>query len=66
MPGGAVIANLMFSGPAVSISARDRGSAAYFLFQIGATLGLLLVIFALARSGRSRAAPAAVSANPFS
>ena len=60
--GGAVIANLMFSGPAVSISSRNRASAAHFLSEIVATLGLLLVIFALARSGRSRSVPAAAGA----
>jgi glycerol uptake facilitator-like aquaporin len=60
--GGAVVANLMFSGAAVSISAKDRSSPAHFLSEIVATLGLLLVIFALARSGRSRTAPAAVGA----
>jgi glycerol uptake facilitator-like aquaporin len=60
--GGAVVANLMFSGAAVSISAKHRGSAAHFLSEVVATLGLLLVIFALARSGRSRTAPAAVGA----
>jgi arsenate reductase len=52
----------MFSGPAVSISGNDRASAAHFLSEIVATLGLLLVIFALARSGRSSTAPAAVGA----
>jgi glycerol uptake facilitator-like aquaporin len=60
--GGAVVANLMFSGPAVSISAKHRGSPAHFLSEVVATAGLLLVIFALARSGRSRTAPAAVGA----
>jgi arsenate reductase len=60
--GGAVIANLMFSAPAVTIAGQDRASAAHFLSEIVATLGLLLVIFALARSGRSRTAPAAVGA----
>jgi glycerol uptake facilitator-like aquaporin len=60
--GGAVMANLMFSGAAVSISAKHRGSPAHFLSEVIATLGLLLVIFALARSGRSRTAPAAVGA----
>ena len=59
---GAVIANLMFAGAAVSVSAKDRGSPAHFLSEVVATLGLILVIFALARSGRSPAAPAAVGA----
>jgi glycerol uptake facilitator-like aquaporin len=60
--GGAVAANLMFSRAAVSISAKHRGSPAHFLSEVIATLGLVLLIFALARSGRSRAAPAAVGA----
>ena len=60
--GGAVAANLMFALPAVSISAKHRATPAHFLSEVIATLGLLLVIFALARSGRSRSAPAAVGA----
>jgi glycerol uptake facilitator-like aquaporin len=59
---GAVVANVMFSAPAVTISTKDRASGAHFLSEVVATLGLLLVIFALARTGRSRAAPAAVGA----
>ena len=60
--GGAVVANLMFSKAAVSISSHDRASGAHFLSEVVATLGLILVIFALARSGRSHSAPAAVGA----
>ena len=60
--GGAVLANLMFARAAVSLSAQDRSSPAHFLSEVVATLGLVLVIFALARSGRSRAVPAAVGA----
>ena len=60
--GGAVLANLMFALPAVTISAMQRASGAHFLSEVIATFGLLLVIFALARSGRSRSAPAAVGA----
>jgi glycerol uptake facilitator-like aquaporin len=59
---GAVVANLMFALPAVSISVKDRATAGHFLSEIIATLGLMLVIFALARSGRSRVTPAAVGA----
>ena len=59
---GAVLANLMFALPAVSISAKHRATPAHFLSEIIATIGLMLVIFALARSGRSRSAPAAVGA----
>jgi glycerol uptake facilitator-like aquaporin len=60
--GGAVVANLMFSRAAVSISTKHRDSGAHFLSEVVATLGLMLVIFALARTGRSRSAPAAVGA----
>jgi glycerol uptake facilitator-like aquaporin len=60
--GGAVIANLMFALPAASISGKHRATPAHFLSEVIATLGLLLVIFALARSGRSGSAPAAVGA----
>ena len=60
--GGAVLANLMFALPAITISAKHRASGAHFLSEVIATFGLLLVIFALARSGRGRSAPAAVGA----
>jgi glycerol uptake facilitator-like aquaporin len=60
--GGTVVANLMFSRAAVSLSAKHRASPGHFLSEIVATLGLLLVIFALARTGRSQAIPAAVGA----
>src|SRR5262245_4170275 len=59
---GAVIANLMFVLPAVSISTKHRATPGHFLSEIVATLGLMLVIFALARSGRPQATPAAVGA----
>jgi glycerol uptake facilitator-like aquaporin len=59
---GAVAANLMFTQAVVSISVKHRASGAHFLSEVIATFGLILVIFALARSGRSRSAPAAVGA----
>jgi glycerol uptake facilitator-like aquaporin len=59
---GAVLANLMFALPAVTISGKHRASPAHFLSEVIATLGLMLVIFALVRSGRVRSAPAAVGA----
>ncbi len=59
---GAIVANAMFSLAAIEISTKHRASPPHFLSEIVATLGLLLVIFALARSGRSRLAPAAVGA----
>jgi arsenate reductase len=59
---GAVVANVMFSKAALEISTKHRASPEHFLSEVVAALGLLLVIFALARSGRSRSAPAAVGA----
>ena len=59
---GAVAANAMFSLAAVSISENHRASPAHLFAEVVATLGLLLVIFALVRSGRSATAPAAVGA----
>jgi arsenate reductase len=60
--GGAVLANVMFSRAAVSISTKHRSSGPHWVSEVVATLGLILVIFALARTGRSHLAPAAVGA----
>src|SRR5215207_7177085 len=57
---GAIVANAMFALAAISISANHRASPAHLFAEVIATLGLLLVIFALVRSGRSATAPAAV------
>jgi arsenate reductase len=59
---GAVAANLMFGEAAVSVSVKHRASGAHALSEVIATAGLILVIFALARSGRLASAPAAVGA----
>jgi glycerol uptake facilitator-like aquaporin len=59
---GAIVANVMFGLATASISTKHRASGPHFLSEVIATAGLLLVIFALARSGRGRAAPAAVGA----
>jgi arsenate reductase len=59
---GAVLANAMFAEAAVSISEQHRASGAHLLAEVVATAGLVLVIFALARSGRAAQAPAAVGA----
>ncbi len=59
---GAVLANLMFSANAISISTTHRATAAHGLSEVVATVGLILVIFSLARSGRADKAPAAVGA----
>jgi glycerol uptake facilitator-like aquaporin len=59
---GAVAANLMFSLTAISISTHHRASPAHLFAEVVATLGLLLVIFSLARTRRGNLAPAAVGA----
>jgi glycerol uptake facilitator-like aquaporin len=59
---GAVVANGMFALAAISISDKHRASEAHLLAEVIATLGLMLVIFSLARTGRVSTAPAAVGA----
>jgi len=59
---GAITANGMFSLAAVSISTHHRASPAHLFSEVIATAGLLLVIFALARTRRGSTAPAAVGA----
>jgi glycerol uptake facilitator-like aquaporin len=59
---GAVIANLMFGLSAISISITHRASPSHLFAEVVATLGLLLVIFSLARTRRGEVAPAAVGA----
>jgi arsenate reductase len=60
--GGAMLANLMFSRAAVSLSTAHRSSAAHWLAEVVATLGLLLVIFGLSRSRQGANVAAAVGA----
>jgi arsenate reductase len=59
---GAVVANLMFDLSAISIATTHRASTSHLFAEVIATIGLLLVIFALARSERGNLAPAAVGA----
>ena len=59
---GAVAANAMFAKAAIGISTHHRASGAHLLAELVATLGLILVIFALARTGRSSSTPGAVGA----
>ncbi|MEV0134319.1 MIP/aquaporin family protein [Dactylosporangium sp. NPDC050688] len=60
--GGAILANLMFGLPAATASGKDRAAGHLWLGEVVATAGLVLLVFALARSGRSPVAPAAVGA----
>jgi glycerol uptake facilitator-like aquaporin len=59
---GAIAANGMFAKALISISHHHRASPGHLFAEIVATFGLLLVIFALARTHRSASAPAAVGA----
>ncbi len=59
---GSVLANLMFALPPVDWSSKQRAAGHLWLGETVATAGLVLLIFALARSARSAAAPAAVGA----
>jgi arsenate reductase len=59
---GAITANGMFALSAISISTKHRASEAHLLGEVVATLGLILVIFSLARTRRGSIAPAAVGA----
>lgn len=58
---GAVVANLMFDLPAVTISTHDRSSSGVLLGEVVATFGLLIVILGIARSGRAQMAAYAVA-----
>ncbi len=59
---GTIAANVMYGGAAVSISAHHRVTGGHLLGEVIATLGLLLVIFALTRTDRAASAAAAVGA----
>jgi arsenate reductase len=57
---GAVLANLMFSLDAVTISTHHRSSGGLWLSEALATFGLVVLIFGLVRAGKSALAPFAV------
>jgi arsenate reductase len=59
---GAVLANLMFGLPAVTISTHSRSSPGLWLSEALATFGLVVLVFALVRGGRAALAPFAVGA----
>ena len=59
---GAITANVMFSEPAIAWSTTQRSGGGLWLAEAIATLGLLLVVFGVVRSGRPSAAPFAVGA----
>jgi glycerol uptake facilitator-like aquaporin len=60
--GGSVLANTMYALAPVSWSTHHRTGGHLWLGEVVATSGLILLVFALARSGRAAVAPAAVGA----
>ena len=59
---GCILANVMFGEPAVEVSTLDRGGWTLILSEAVATFGLVLIIFAAVRSGRTALLPFAVGA----
>jgi glycerol uptake facilitator-like aquaporin len=59
---GAILANLMFGLSTVTWSQHPRSGGDLWLGEVVATGGLILLIFALARSGRAAVAPVAIGA----
>jgi arsenate reductase len=60
--GGALLANAMFALPTFEASTKARSSGPLWLAEVVATFGLVVVIFAVVRSGRASLAPFAVGA----
>ena len=59
---GAMVANLMYGLAPITASAHERSGAGMWLAEVIATLGLVLVVFGVDRSGRTHVAPFAVGA----
>jgi len=59
---GALLANIMFDLPAMQTSGKDRISLGHGLGELVATAGLVLLVFALARTGRAALSAAAIGA----
>jgi glycerol uptake facilitator-like aquaporin len=57
---GAMVANLMFDLPAVTLSTHTRSSGGLWLGEFVATFGLLVVILGVVRAGRERVVAFAV------
>lgn len=57
---GTMVANVMFELDVVNLSTKDRSSGSLWFSEMIATIGLVLVIFCIVRSGRASAVPYAV------
>lgn len=53
---GTILANLMFELPAITVASTVRSGGGQWLGEVIATLGLLLIIFVMVRTGASFAA----------
>jgi glycerol uptake facilitator-like aquaporin len=60
--GGAVLANVMFDRSAVQIATRERLTPGHLVGEVVATAVLIVLVFALARTGRAGLSAAAVGA----
>ncbi|WP_245657808.1 aquaporin [Herbidospora mongoliensis] len=60
--GGAVLANLMFGLPAVTVATTVRTGPSLWLAEVVATAGLVALVFSLVRTGRAHLAAPAVGA----
>src|SRR5258705_3015757 len=59
---GAWLANLMFDRQVFELSGKDRITTGHLVGEIGATAGVIALIFTLARTGRAGMSAAAVGA----
>jgi glycerol uptake facilitator-like aquaporin len=60
--GGAVLANAMFDRRIIEVAGKDRLTQGHLIGEVVATAGLIVVIFALARTGQAAVSAAAVGA----
>ena len=58
---GAIVANLMFDLPAVTLSTHTRSGGGLWLGEVVATFGLLVVILGVVRAGKTVTVPFAVA-----
>ena len=59
---GSALANLMFGLQAINVSTKSRSSGPLWLSEVVATVGLLLLIHGIVRTGRGSVVPFAVGA----
>ena len=60
--GGAMLANTMYGLVPIEFSSTHRGGPHLWLGEVVATAGLIVLVFALSRTGRTAVAPIAVAA----